>query len=306
MPEFVQSAELTAIAVGYRNADFIADLVLPRAGVGSAAFRFTRYEVAGAYTVPDTRVGRTSQPNTIDIRGDEASAAVEDFGLDAPLPNDDAARITTLDARGALTERLTDLVMLDREKRVAAFYADPAHYAPEYVEALSGASMFSDPASDPLDCLLAALDEPLARPTEMIMGQPVWSVLRRHPRLVKALRNDTGEGAITREQLAELLEIKAVHVGVSRVNTNRPGKAPALERVWGNFIALPFIDRSVDFSTAGVTFGLTAQWGDRVAGEIEDPDMGLRGGVRLRSGESVREVSIAPHAGYLLRNVVQS
>ena len=53
-----------------------------------------------------------------------------------------------------------------------------------------------------------------------------------------------------------------------------------------------------------MTFGYTAQFKDRVSGSIVDPDIGLRGGQRVRVGESVKELVVAKDAGYLFENVI--
>ena len=51
-------------------------------------------------------------------------------------------------------------------------------------------------------------------------------------------------------------------------------------------------------------FALTFVWGDEVSGEIPDPNMGLYGGVRVRSGKSLVEKVVAPFGGYLFQNVL--
>ncbi|EHF7717022.1 phage capsid protein, partial [Salmonella enterica] len=56
----------------------------------------------------------------------------------------------------------------------------------------------------------------------------------------------------------------------------------------------------------GVTFGFTAQFGSRVSGSIPDPDMGMRGGQRVRVGESVRELIVAQDCGYFFQNAVSA
>ncbi|SUB36576.1 Uncharacterised protein [Pasteurella multocida] len=48
----------------------------------------------------------------------------------------------------------------------------------------------------------------------------------------------------------------------------------------------------------------TAQFGTREVREIEDKDMGYRGGVRVRVGESVKELITAPDLGYFFENVI--
>lgn len=55
-----------------------------------------------------------------------------------------------------------------------------------------------------------------------------------------------------------------------------------------------------------MTFGFTAQSGSRVANSIADPDIGMRGGQRVRVGESVRELIVAGDCGYFFQNAVSA
>jgi hypothetical protein len=52
------------------------------------------------------------------------------------------------------------------------------------------------------------------------------------------------------------------------------------------------------------TFGFTAEFGTRIAGTMDEPKMGLRGSVRVRVGESVKEVIAASASGYYFENAV--
>ncbi|MEW5885485.1 MAG: phage capsid protein, partial [Pseudomonadota bacterium] len=158
--------------------------------------------------------------------------------------------------------------------------------------------------SNPLDALLQALDVPLVRPNTIVLGQRTWTRMRQHPRLIQAANASaqTG-GAITRAQLADLIEVPNVLVGSGFVNTARRGQPPQIQRVWGNHAALLYISDDAA-STGQPVYGFTAQWGSRIAGEMEEQKAGLRGGVRVRVGESVREVISAPGAGYLFANAV--
>ena len=73
--------------------------------------------------------------------------------------------------------------------------------------------------------------------------------------------------------------------------------------MWGKHCAALFV--SEDMADADQpTFGFTAQFGDRVAGEIAEPKVGLRGSVRVRVGESVKEVIADSASGYFFENAI--
>ena len=310
---FPVNPELSAVAIGYKNRDIdlIADQVLPRVQMAKK-FAYTKYSQADAFTVPATRVGRKSEPTMVDFGGTLVNDECVDWGLDDLVPNDEIEAFNAMPKPGTMvspqaksTSLLTGLILLDREIRVANLVFNSANYAAANQATLSGTSQWSDFAnSNPLDALLAALDVPLIRPNTITLGQAVWTKLRQHPRLIQAANSSaqTG-GAITRQDLADLLEIKNVAVGAGFVNTAKKGQTPTFSRVWGKHCALLFV--SEDMANADQPqYGFTAQFGDRIAGNIPEPKKGLRGGETIRVGESVKEVICATDAGYFFQNAI--
>lgn len=307
--QFTETPSLTAIAIAYRNPDYslIADDVLPRVPVPGASFKYHTYDAAEAFTVPDTHVGRRSVPNQVEIDGDEKDASVEAFGIDVPLDNRtiEEAKRNKYDPEKRATERATDIVLLDREVRTANLINDPNNYHSDHVETLSGSDLFSDPNSDPLAIIEDLMSTCWQKPNQLTFGFPVWRWFRRHPKVVKAVHGNSGDqGRATREQIAELLEVKRILVGESRVNIKRPGENAVLARVWGNSVSGQFVNKTAD-TTGGLTFGFTAQLGKKIAGTLP-ANFGIRGGKLVRSAEEVQELIVANRAGFLIQNAVPS
>lgn len=307
---------LSAIAIGYRNRDIdmIADDVLPRIPKGGRVFNYTKYSAADAYTVPNTLVGRKGEPNQVESGGVLVQGACLDYGLDDIVPNDEieAWEAMTKPAVGGpvsplmkSTSLVTGLVVLDREIRAANIVFNAASYAAANKVVLSGTSQWSDQTnSNPVDAILAGLDIPLYRPNVLTFGQAAWTKLRQHPKLVQGVYGtaQTG-GAVTRQQAADFFEVKKIVVGAGFVNTARKGQAVNMQRVWGKHCAALFV--SEDLADADQpTFGFTAQFGDRVAGSIPQPKMGLRGSEQVRVGESVVEIVAANDAGFFWQDCV--
>jgi hypothetical protein len=300
---------LTAIAITYRNKRLIADDVLPRTHVGAQEFTYFKLAVENGFTIPDTRVGRTSQPNQVEFTGEEVAAATRDRALDDPVPNADienARNNPTLgDPLGKATEYLTDLIALDREVRVAAKVFDPANYGTNNKASLEDEEQFSDfEHSDPIGVIQGALDSMIMRGNKLVMGRVVASTLVRHPKIVNAFNGTAGDsGIVPLAFLAQLFELDQILIGEGWVNTARKGQPPDLQRVWGNALALIYSNPLATVLN-GTTFGFSAEWGARIAGSIPDNDIGMRGGVRVRVGESLAEVITAPDLGYLITDIV--
>lgn len=300
---------LTAITLAYKNMGMIADMVLPRVPVGTKEFKWSAYEKAERYSVPETLVGRKGRPVEVEFGATERASFVNDYALDDVIPNDDisqaAASQMGYNPVAHATEAMTDLILLDREKRVSDLIFDPNSYDTGFKETLSGTTQWSDyDNSRPKEQLMDALDVPLMRPNILVLGQNVWTTLKQHPDLVRSInRNDGGSGAITREQLASLLEIDEVIVGTGFINLAKAGQPAQMVRVWGNHASLMHRNRLAN-AQRGITFGFTAQYQGRVAGQMNDPLSGMRGSVRVRVGESVKELIVAKDLGYLFESAV--
>lgn len=303
---FPRDTHLTSIAIAYKNPDvnLIADSALPRVNVGKKSFGYYTYPLDDGYTIPDTRVGEYSKVQTSKMQGTRVPAECEDFGHGIPLSADDISEAPQgVDPRERATERATNIVLLDREKRTADLLFNAASYAATNKTTLVGADQLNTEAVNPIAVLRTGLGLALVRPNALVMGQAVWDVLSVHPKVVAACIGNSGSyGVATKERFAELLEVGEVLIGASLANSVKPGKVPVLTRLWGKHILGFYRDRSVDTS-GGVTFGITAQFGQRIAGS-QNIDIGLRGGVEVRAGETVKELIVAPRACYFWENAV--
>lgn len=299
---------LTAVALAYRNPDIalIADDVLPRTPT-AFQFKWLKYDLAAGFTIPDTLVGRKSMPNQVDFSAEEIIDKVEDHGLDDLVPNEDIeADNQGVDPLGTATAYLTNLVNLARERRAANLVFNANSYANGQSLTLSGSSQWSDTNSDPLAAIGDALDKPVMRPNIAVFGQKTWTMLRRHPKIVQAIRNtNQGSGIVSREEFAELFELQQVIVGAGMANMAKKGQAVALSRLWGPHASFIYRDRAAG-PQAGVTFGFTAAFGDKIAGQIDEQNVGLTGAQRVRVGERVKEVVAARDVGVFFQNAVAS
>lgn len=302
---FPISPKLTAISLAYSNPDYslIADQVLPRTPTDQE-FKYLKYDLAQGFTVPDTRVGRKSAPNEVDFAATEVQDKVVDFGLDDLIPNEDIeADNQGVDPLGTATGFLTNLILLSREQRVAAAVFNAANHTNNIT--LSGTSQWSDTAnSDPVAAIGDALDIPVMRPNIAVFGQATWTKLRRHPKIVQAIKNTAqGAGMVSRQEFAEFFELQELLIGAGFANTAKKGQAATLSRVWGKHAAFLYRDRSAG-PQAGMTYGFTAAWGDKIAGTLDEPKIGLTGSQRLRVGERVKELVCAPDLSYFFQNAV--
>lgn len=306
---FVLTPALCAVAVAYKNGKMIADEVLPRIPVSLESFKYNKFPVGEFFSPPDTKIGRKGQPNQVEFTAQEQTDSTEDHGLDDPIPNKDSMNAAATpgmpDPKMRAAQGLTELILLKREARAAALVFNAANYGANNKQTLAGTDQWSDyNNSNPQAKILEAQDSMIMRGNLAVMGRAVWTVVRQHPKMCKAIfGNNTDAGIISRKQFADHFELDDVLVGEGWVNVARKGQPVNLVRVWGKSCAILHRNMNAD-TDFGVTFGYTAQFGSRVAGEIVDPDIGLYGGVRVRVGESVKELVTANDLGYLFSAAV--
>ena len=307
---FPVTPELTAVALAYRNTRLIADEVLPRVPVGAQNFKYFSYPKGTFFTPPDTRTGRTGKPNTIEFSGTEVVSSTYDESLDDPVPNADIQNAASQPGMPnplmRATEGITELLALRREVRVAALVFAAANYASGNKVQLSGNDQWNVAHADdnPIADITTGLDACVMRPNVMVIGRAAYTKLAQSPVMVKAYNGTTGDsGIVPRQYIADLFELEEILVGDGWLNTAKKGQTTILARTWGKHCALIYRNKQAD-TQKGATFGFTAQWGGRVAGSIEDKDIGMRGGQRVRVGESVRELLMANDLGYFIEDCV--
>lgn len=308
---FPVTPQLQAISLAYRNNTLIADQVLPRVPVGLQSFKYMSYPKGQLMTLTETRVSRKGKPNEVEFTGTEVTASTNDEALDDGVPMSDielAAKQGLPDPLGQAVEGLTDLIALKREVRTADLVFGAANYAAANKNtALAGNKLWSDfvaTHSDPVADIMAGLDVCIMRPNVAVMGNAVASVLRRHPAILKAYNGNAGDtGIVPLQFLADLFDLEEVLVGQGWVNTAKKGQAVNLARVWGKSFSLIYRNKLAN-TQRGATFGLTAQYGQRIAGSEYDKNIGMRGGQMVRVGESVKELLMANDLGYLITDCI--
>ena len=128
------------------------------------------------------------------------------------------------------------------------------------------------------------------RPNIAVFGQTTWTKLRRHKLLVQAIKGTAqGAGMVSRAEFAEFFELQEIFVGAGFVNTAKKGQAVTLSRVWGKHAAFIYRDRTAG-PQAGMTYGFSGEAGSRIAGQIDEPKVGLSGSKLVRVGERIAEV----------------
>jgi hypothetical protein len=307
---FVIDPQRTAIAIAYRNKEMIADMVMPRVPVPTEAFEWTEYDESQYFAAPDNRIGRLSPPNQAEFSSLIRTARCVDYGLRDIVPQKDIDNsYPGYDPLNNATLQLTALNMLCRERDVAKIVFDPANHTNKVT--LSGSARWSEVSTSTPDIdVLDALDQPLVRPNVAVFGETTWRYFRRHPRVVQNIFAASGPGVsgaagnVSRQQVAEWLELDAVLVGRAWINSAKPGQAANYTKAWGKSAAFLYLNPDIAFSTQMITWGFTAQYRQLQVDTYFNQDIGSRGAQVVRNTECRIEIVSAKGASYLFAEAV--
>lgn len=229
---------LTNLAVGYKNAEFIAEKIFPQVfadkeGVKVPVFgkgSFVAYETERA-------VGAASNVITLDSPN-YLPVVLEEHDLAAGVDYREQAE-SKFDEQTKAMRRAVKGVQLRQEIETAKLLQSKAAYESGHTQDLSATHQWNAQDSDPLTDIENARETVRAacgvRPSVLVVGASVMTALKRHEKLIGALGGNERKTLLTVEQLKNLLELDDIIVGAA-VSTSDVKKQTA--DVWGKFASL--------------------------------------------------------------------
>jgi len=291
---------------GYRNADFVAQVLFPRVPVkrrggtmiefGNEAFRLQKTRRAPGAKTETYQLGYAGRPY-----------ALHQERLQAIVPDevgDEAKNGPGIDLEKASVETTWEKILLGLEVEAATIARDPAHYASGNTVALSGTDLWTDPNSDPEQLIGDAKGTVRRRigrnPNTLLLSASAFEAFKRHPK-VKEQFKYTSSKSITTAMAAEYLGVARVVVGSGvYLPATAPDDAEAQD-IWGNDAILtyvPLAGRTMLEPSFAYTYQLRGT--PAVQKGWYDPD---RMGWLYPVISEHAPVIVGPDAGFLIQNV---
>lgn len=206
---------LSALALGYSNAAFVGEQLLPFVTLDKEGGKIPKFG-KDAFRIYATERALRAKSNRIspeDIDGVDIS--LDEHDLEYPIDyREDAEAAFPLQAHA--TNRVVEGIRLRHEAMVASMTQNPNNYPVGNKIALSGSSVFTNPDSDPEgvvdDGKAAVRNKIVKEPNTMVIGYKTWRAMKRHPKL-KAILSDTRSRLVQLADLREIFEIENIVVG---------------------------------------------------------------------------------------------
>jgi hypothetical protein len=280
---------------------YLADSVLPPVPVVKESAAYWVYDKS-RFDTPDSKRAPRSDYNRIDWNVTTDTYLAEQYGLEGEIDDEERKNAASpLDLDVDTTEIVTDMVLNNREKRVADLVLSTSVVTSNTT--LAGANQWSDPASDPLGDIKTARttmysNAPGYTPNTMLIGYLGFEGLKMHPD-IKEIVKYTERAIITRQILAAVFEVDEVLIGKVMRRSSKEGTADAFTDVWGKDALLFYRDTRPSLKRA--SFGYQMRQNDlrvfRYREDKRDTDV-------IRVSEKQDEKIVSAPLAYLLKAVV--
>ena len=301
------SPELTAIALAYKNKNYIAEEIFPKVPVSTSTFKYKEYDKNNYFLVPETKIGERGIPNNVEYRGVEKEASVEDHALEEYIPVSKRKEYEDkgIDIDEKATNQVVGLLKTRKEIIVSSLLANVNSYGGNggNVKTLNSNEKMNNDNSNALKLILTAANELLYAPNILVCSRKVLNALRMNPYIVDACGTASKKaGVVSVEELENKLSLK-IYAGDSIVNTAKKGQPASLAIAWGDHISLIRIDKTAD-TDGGITFGFEAEYERIQVGKYFDGKPGTQGCDIVKAFYSSKYLNICADAGYLLKDVL--
>lgn len=294
---------LTNISIQFAAAPegYLADQVLPPVPVLKESAAYWVYDKS-RLDAPDSKRAPRSEYNRIDWNVTTDTYLAEQYGLEGEIDDEERKNSASpLDLDVDTTEIVTDMVLNNREKRVADLVLSTAIITQNVT--LAGASQWNQSGSDPLGDLSTSRTQiytgaPGYAPNTMLMGYLVFEGLKNHPD-IKEIVKYTERAIVTRQILAAVFEVDEVLVGKVIRRTSKEGQTDTFGDVWGKDVLLFFKESRPSLKRA--SFGYQMRENDlrvfRYREDKRDTDV-------IRVSEKQDEKIVTAQLGYLIKAAV--
>jgi len=231
---------LTNLAIGYTNAEFVAEVLFPTVSVDKEGGKipkfgkehFKIYRTLRAIRAKSNRI-YSEAPNTIPYACDE-------HDLEEPIDYREKAE-SMFPIEAAATFRVTEGVQLGREKAAADLAQDAANYDASHVETLTGTDQWTDyENSNPItvvDDAKETIRQTIGRrPNVMVIGASTFKALKEHLKLLEKIKYSQ-KGVLTVDLLKVIFDIPTVAVGEA-IYMDDDG---TVYDIWGDVCILAYV-----------------------------------------------------------------
>jgi hypothetical protein len=303
-----------SIAFVQDQSTYIGQNVFPDLPVGKQSDVYYTYTKGDWFRIPGSTLrGRKSTPTKVEFAVSSDTYFAKNYALAGEIAWEDRTNADeVLELERSTIEHVTNLLMLDREKRIALTVTSTSNVGSNV--ALSGTDQWNDYGnSDPFQDIRLGMQAVQGTTGKMantvVMGQEVFDVIVDHPDVLDRIKH-TQRGVVTADLLAALIfpdRPGRLFVGAAIENTGTEGLTDSFSYVWGKNVLIAHTTPRPGRRTA--TYGYSFRWrpaGFRDFSVIRKIDPEGNYADRLDVMYFADEKVVASELAYLITSVVSA
>jgi hypothetical protein len=291
---------LSHLAIGYSNADYIAQALFPMAQVPKEAGKVPKYNKQAFKLFATERALRAKSNRLAPEDRDFIPFSLDEHDISVPMDYREADEAIDMDVAAANTFLATEAIALRGEKKAADLAFDPAQFTASHKLALGSTDQWTNSASSPIAAIKAGKEQirkDIARyPNVGVCGAVAFNALSDHPKILERL-SYAQIGVVTPELLAAILGLDAIYVGKA-IYASDDGATTT--DIWGDSFLLAYVRKPQPGAKRSVyepSFGYTLYRDDPIV------DIYTEEGGKIQNVRCTRRFQTAlvgADAGYLI------
>ena len=247
---------LSNFAVKFRNPSYVSDQVFTRVPVQRQSDKYWQFGKEQMQALVDDTRAFGAAAQRVDQSLSSQTYFAEDHALERLITDEERSNFDAGDIEQWVAETLTDKLLLRKEKLFAAAVTDTTKVTQNTT--LSGTAQWSDfanatPTEDIQTGQEAIAQNAGVRANTLVLGFPVFSKLRNHPKVVERVQN-IRVGVVREEDLAALFDVERVIVSQAL----EVDAAGAVSFVFGKHALLCYVNQTPNFGEP--SFGKSFVW----------------------------------------------
>ena len=232
---------ISNIVLDYRPHGFIADQISPIVPVVRQSDRFFIIAQADRFReTPDYRSPGT-EPNLISFDVSSDGYYCDNYALGTYLTREELANAdAALDNRKLRSQLVTDILMINNERRVANLVTSTSNVGCNTSTGSAWGTANADPYKDGQEDMQAVEDGTGYKPNLVVFGKTSWRKWRESEK-IQTMLFPHGGGVPTIEQAKLLLEVDKILIGGAYYNSAAQGATMSLSKVWDDMVLYAYV-----------------------------------------------------------------
>jgi len=257
-------AGLSNLSIAYRPSGFVADIVMPVLKVAKESDLYFKWDRGNALRVPETKRADGGESNkvTFDVTKN-STYHCEEYALNADVTDRQIANADSiLNLRATKTMYVKDLLMLDREKRVATLLTTTGNYDSSVYTTLSGVNQWNN------DSFVGSIEKDIDdgkeavrglighEPNIIIIPAAVAKVVKRDAQVRELIKYTQNNLLVNGDLPPVLWNMKVVIPTAINITSIKGHATTTTADVWGKHVVMTYVPENGSINTPAHAYTL--------------------------------------------------